>query len=115
MIESYEFGSIRIDGREYTSDVIIFREKVLDNWWRKEGHQVHVDDLNAIFKVEPQPEVLVIGTGHSDLMKVSREVEELLKSKGITLIAEPTKKASQTFNRLSQTGSRTVAAFHLTC
>ncbi len=115
MIESYDFGMIRIDGREYTSDVIVFRGKVLDGWWRKEGHQLRVEDLNDIFKVEPQLEVLVIGTGYSDLMKVSHEVENMLRSKGIKLIVEPTKKASQIFNILSQAGRRAVAAFHLTC
>lgn len=37
-IENYNFGEIKIDGKTYTSDVIIYKDKVEDSWWRKEGH-----------------------------------------------------------------------------
>ena len=115
MIESYEFGTIVIKGKRYRSDVIVFPDRVLDGWWRREGHRLNVGDLDEVLKAEPQPKVLIVGTGYSGLMKVSDEVEQLLSSRGIKLIAEPTKQACQTFNDLLRTRKRVVSAFHLTC
>ncbi|MCP8310820.1 MAG: Mth938-like domain-containing protein [Candidatus Methylarchaceae archaeon HK01B] len=115
MIDSYKFGVIVINGRAYTSDVIIFPEKVLDSWWRKEGHRLYVEDLKEVFKAESKPEVLVVGTGYSGFMKISEKVLDELRSRRIKMIAQPTKQACQTFNELFKSGRKVIAAFHLTC
>ncbi|MGQ9507113.1 MAG: MTH938/NDUFAF3 family protein [Candidatus Bathycorpusculaceae bacterium] len=91
VIESYDFGVMVINGKKYKSDLIIYQEKVFDGWWRKEGHRLYVEDLIKIFSFEPKPQVLVVGTGYNGLLKVSREVEEALKSHEIELVAQPTK------------------------
>lgn len=115
MIESYEFGSIVINGKKYSKDLIIFPEKILDNWWRKEGHMLNVEDLKEIFEQKTKPEILVVGTGYYGIMKISSEVNEILKAQTIKLIAQPTKEACQTFNKLLEANKRVVGAFHLTC
>lgn len=115
MIDSYEFGTIVIDGKKYESDVIVFRDRVLDGWWRKEGHRLHVEDLGEVLDAQPGPDVLVVGTGYSGLMKVSNEVETELSANGIEIRAQPTKQACQTFNELVKSGRKAVAALHLTC
>lgn len=115
MIDSYQFGEIVISGRRYESDLIVFPEKIIDNWWRKEGHKVYIEDLNEIVNHEPTPEVLVLGTGYYGLVKIQSEVKTDLKSYGIELIAQPTREACQRFNRLLLSRKRIVGAFHLTC
>ena len=115
MIDSYEFGIILVNGKKYTNDLIILPEKILDGWWRKEGHELHVEDLKEIFKQEPKPEVLVVGTGYYGLVKISPKVENALKAQGIELVAQPTREACQTFNKLLNANRRVVGAFHLTC
>ncbi len=115
MIGSYEFGVIVIKGKRYTSDVIVFPERVIDDWWRKEGHRLYVEDLVEILTHEPKPEVLVVGTGCYGLVKVSPEVENAFKSHGIGLMAQPTREACQTFNKLLKSNKRVAGAFHLTC
>lgn len=115
MIESYDFGIIVINGKRYTSDVIVFTERVVDGWWRKEGHRLYVDDLKEILNHEPKPEVLVVGTGYYGLVKVSPDVESALKYQGIELKVQPTKEACQTFNKLLKSNKRVAGAFHLTC
>jgi hypothetical protein len=104
-----------IDGKRYTSDLIVFPEKVLSGWWRREGHQICVEDLKDVFNRAPHPEVLVVGTGYSGLVKILPEVEKALKEQGIKLIAQPTGEAYKTFNELLKAGKRVVGAFHLTC
>lgn len=53
MIESYDFGVLRIDRKEYHSDVIIYAEsshggcRVDGSWWRREGHRLDKADLDA--------------------------------------------------------------------
>ncbi len=113
MIESYDFGTIIIDGKRYTNDVIVFPSKVKDKWWRKEGHRLVVEDLEEALKADPH--VVVVGTGYSGLMKVSREVKQKLDREGIQLVVEKTGDATETFNKLANSNKKVVAALHLTC
>jgi hypothetical protein len=110
-IQKYEFGSIVIDGKTYTSDVIVFPDRVRDRWWRKEGHRLDVDDLEEV--LEFRPEVLVVGTGYSGLMEVPEETLRYLEMKNIEVHVAPTREAVRIFNGLE--GRRVVGAFHLTC
>jgi len=112
MIDSYDFGQIIIDGRRYTTDIIVFPDRVRGGWWRREGHRLHVEDLEEI--IQEKPEVLIVGTGYSGLMRVPTSVGDYLKDKGIELIAQSTTEACKTYNRLAQS-KRVVAALHLTC
>ena len=112
MIESYKFGHIVIEGATYTTDVIVYSDHVEDNWWREEGHSLSPVDLWAV--VQAKPEVLVIGTGHSGLMRVLPETEKHLREHGIRLIAERTTEAVRIYNQLCQS-TKVVAALHLTC
>jgi len=112
VIDSYSFGQVVVNEHKYTSDVIIFPDRVRANWWRKAGHSLHPEDIGEV--IEAKPEVLVVGTGASGVMDVPEETRAHIKSKGIELIAEPTEKACETFNRLSKS-KKVVAALHLTC
>jgi len=112
VIESYIFGRMVIGGQTFNSDLILFPDSTVSSWWRKTGHRLCLSDLEMIFK--KTPEVIIIGTGFFGLMKVEDEVKKYTEQKGIKLIIEKTKEASQLFNELS-TQKRVVGAFHLTC
>lgn len=112
MIDSYSFGKITINGKTYTSDVIIYSDKVDDNWWRKRGHLLQKEDLKDVFKYEPG--VLIVGTGRYGLMKVPDETKKFIESKGIELITEKTKEACKAYNELKGK-KKVVAALHITC
>ncbi len=113
MIDSYDFGRIVIDGKKYTNDIIIFPDRVMSDWWRKEGHRLHIDDLNEVLK--EKGEVLVVGTGYFGLMKVLTKTEEFIKREGFELVIQPTKEACKTYNSLVKSGKNVIAALHLTC
>ena len=112
MIDSYDFGRITIDGKRYSTDLIVFPDKVKAGWWRKEGHSLQIVDLMEV--LEAKPEVLVVGTGYSGMMDVPPETIAHIGSEEIELVVQKTAEACKTFNRLAE--SRTVvAALHLTC
>jgi hypothetical protein len=111
-IESFRFGHIVIDGQTHRKDVIILPDRVIGGWWRKEGHALHPDDLQAVLQAAPQ--ALVVGQGTNGLMRVSAETRQALQAAGIELIAQTTDLACQTYNRLREEQS-VAAALHLTC
>jgi hypothetical protein len=112
MIDSYSFGSITVNGKRYTSDVIIYPQRVDSSWWRKQGHNLCMEDLQEVLRY--QPEVLVVGQGKPGLMKVTADLIEQLNQRGIQVHVAPTAKAVNLYNRLSP-GKKVVAALHLTC
>jgi hypothetical protein len=111
-IESYRFGHVVIDGQVHTKDVIILPDHVIGGWWRREGHTLLPDDLEAVLAAAP--EVLVVGKGAFGRMQVAWKTKEALQAAGIDLIAESTGEAAETYNRLR--GEKAVAAaLHLSC
>ena len=110
MIDSYAFGRMDADGQTYTSDLIIFPDRVKDSWWRKTGHSLCLEDIKDV--LGEKPEALVVGTGFYGIMSVEEEVKSKAQSEGIELIVAKTKDAVKSFNELASK-KRTVGAFHL--
>lgn len=111
-IDHYSFGKITIDGKTYTSDVIIYPDKVNASWWRKEGHSLYVEDLKEVLNAKPQ--VLVIGAGSFGVMKVPKETIYNLEANGIEVHIAKTGEAVELYNKLRR-NRVVIAAFHLTC
>jgi hypothetical protein len=113
MIDSYRFGQIVVDGQVYESDVLIYPDRVDSNWWRETGHKLSVTDLADVM-ADP-PEVLVVGTGRYGRMSVLPETEHLLAEQDVQLVAQSTRTACETYNRMAAQGKHVVAALHLSC
>jgi len=112
-IEAYSFGWMIIDGKKYTSDLLIYPDgRVEDAWYRKRGHSLSADDISAL--IQAGPEIIVAGTGASGLMKPEKGFEKRLGQKGIRFISLPTIEAVEHYNRLSFE-KPVGACFHLTC
>lgn len=112
-IQHYSFGKIIVDGKKYSSDLILFPDKIKENWWRKEGHKLHLEDLVDV--IEYKPEILIVGTGAFGVMKVPENVIKKLEKRGIRVIIKRTKDACNEFNKLIDADKKVVAALHLTC
>jgi hypothetical protein len=112
MIEGYDFGEITINGKTYTSDVIIYRDRVDDAWRRIEGHRLSLSDVLQI--LEKKPEILIIGTGADGVMAVPEKVKADIEAKGVQVIVQRTGEACDEYNKLSSI-KNVIAALHLTC
>ncbi len=113
MIQSYEYGRIVVDGKEYRSDLLVYPDHVDATWWRKEGHALHVEDIKDAVD-QARPETVVVGTGEVGRMMVLPETKDYLHLEGVQMIVEPTHQAVQTYNRLAAS-RKVLAALHITC
>jgi hypothetical protein len=78
-IEHYAFGTITINARTYRSDVIILPDRIVPDWWRKDGHSLALEDLAEVL-ADP-PETLIVGTGASGAMAVPEETSSSRRAK----------------------------------
>jgi hypothetical protein len=113
-IDTYKTGShMRIAGQTYHQDLKIINGEVIDHWWRDQGHRLQKADIEDV--LDAGPDTLVIGTGYAGRMRVPQSTLAAIAERGIRVIAEPTPKAVQTFNRLAEGDPEVAGAFHLTC
>jgi len=110
-IDFYDFGEIIVAGEQYSSDVIIYPEKVSSSWWRKEGHSVSIEDIQDV--VSKKPKIIVIGTGYSGCMVVPEKTREYIEKQNINLIVQETREAVETHNKLYP--NHVITCLHLTC
>ncbi len=112
-IEKYSFGSITVEGEKFTKDVIIFPDKIFSPWWRKEGHNLALEDLKEV--IEAKPNLIIIGTGAYGAMNIPRETLNKLKEKNINTVFAKTGEAVKLYNEKLQENINVIACLHLTC
>ena len=113
MINTSSFGSIVIDGKSFSSDLVIFPDgRVKDGWRRRQGHCLFIEDIQEL--INSSPETIICGTGVSGRMKPDEKVKIYLYGIGIEFIAAPNREAILLFNEMS-TLKKSGACFHLTC
>jgi hypothetical protein len=113
-IDTYSFGNIRIDGRDYSQDVILLGDEVKTSWWREAGGHVYaVRDFQDVLAAAP--EVVVLGTGYFGRVNVLDETIAALADAGCEIVVEKTGGAVEYYNRFAGDGRDVAAALHLTC
>lgn len=124
MIEKISPGSVVIEGKTYTSDILILPSSIMEAnegefkpidriicpWQRKEELLVALSDLNDLIPL--WPDALVIGVGFSEELKVASDVKVVLSGKNIHVMVFSTEQACEAYNEMAQ-GSRTAFAIHL--
>lgn len=113
MIDSYHFGSLVVDGKTYSADLILLPDRICESWWRTSGHRLVPDDLGEV--VAAKPALLVIGTGAFGVMSVPAETTAFLQRQGIAPLVLKTEPACREYNKRKTAGEAVAAALHLTC
>ncbi len=113
-IDRFRFGNVRIDGVDYSKDLIIVGGVVQSPWWRTAGGHLFspVDLANVI---EAAPEVVCLGTGAVGMVTVEDATIEAFEERGTRVVIDRTGRVIEEFNRLSAEGCNVAAALHLTC
>jgi hypothetical protein len=110
-LTDYSFGRIVVDGEEQTRDVIVLPDRLLSDWWRREGHSLAIEDFREV--EDELPEKLILGTGAHGQLRPPRAVIEELERRGIDVEVLRTDDAVRRYGELDE--RRTAAALHLTC
>lgn len=112
-IDSFSFGTMEIDHKQYTSDLIIFPDgRVQDGWWRARGHVLSKRDIADL--VELKPNIIIVGTGVNGRMKPDAGLNAYLEEQGIEFLVGDNVVAVKWFNELRASGN-VGACFHLSC
>jgi hypothetical protein len=110
-LEDYSFGRVLLDGEEETRDVIVLPQRVVRNWWRRDGHALVLEDLEAV--LDELPARLIVGTGAQGQMKPDPTALAQLRERGIDVEVLPTGDAVERY--AASNPAETAAALHLTC
>lgn len=100
-----------VDGQEETRDLIILPDRVVRNWWRKDGHSLVREDLDDV--LDDLPQRLIVGTGASGQMHPDPEIVRDLRTRGVEVEVLRTDEAVARYAALDP--AATAAALHLTC
>ena len=104
---------MQIDGRPYTSDLIIYPDgTVQDRWWRKRGHRLSLPDIAGL--VDTKPAVIIAGTGVNGRMQPDAHLSAYLAEQGIEFLQGANDAAVQWYNERHASG-HVGACFHLSC
>lgn len=115
-INSFAPGKfLEINNRFYTKDLIYMKGVIHENWRRGKGHLLSLTDLELV--VRAKPDVLIIGTGMYEKMKVPAYVKEGLESEGIEVHICRSQEATMLYEELRRINKEAdvVLAIHLSC
>jgi hypothetical protein len=111
----YSFGSLQIDGEEYTKDVILDRgviRKRKKKASRRFREQFGHTPLSLKEDIPWECKRLVIGTGMHGGLPVMQEVRIEAERRGVAIVTRPTPEAIE---MLRKAPAETNAILHLTC
>jgi len=110
-LTDYSFGRLTVDGTEHSRDLIVLPDRVVGEWWRREGHSLAIEDLDEV--MGELPERLILGCGAHGRLEPPPAVLDELRKRGVEVEAMPTADAVRRYGELDP--ERTAAALHLTC
>jgi len=116
-IEATSFGSITIDGREIENDVILRldgairkRKKKLSKRIYGTSHTISLDEARHVY--EDGAELLVIGTGQYDLVRLSDEAQAYVEKRNYRTELAASPDAIGIWNKAK---GKVIGLFHVTC
>jgi len=117
-IEKVSWGNVKVDGKTYHQALII-GDKVLE----RESNKLHdlfgtthrLGDWEKEKLLSGNPEIILIATGWSGLVKIDDDFKNKLKEKEIELQTVLTPKVVEHYNQLVKEGKRVNTLIHTTC
>ena len=116
-VNSFEFGSIVIDGKQYDYDVVVLpdgtvkeREADKANFG---GHTIGNMEIEGLTKTKP--ETIVVGIGTSGMARVCLETRLYGRDAKLNLVVLPSSEAIVKLNQLVDGGKRVAVLIHITC
>ena len=116
-IEATSFGSITVGGRKVGNDVILRldgsvkkRKKKLSKRIYGTSHTISLDEAKHVY--EEGAELLIIGTGQYDLVRLSEEAQAYLRKQDCRTKLAATPEAIHIWNKAQD---KVIGLFHVAC
>lgn len=117
-IDNVSWGKVKVNGKEYHQVLIVGDEVVERDKPKLEtlfGTTHVIGDWEQRLLLSENPEIILIASGWSGLLKVDEGFKDLLRTKGIELQVVLTPKIVSEYNRLVTEGKRVNCLVHTTC
>ena len=116
-IESFNFGFIVVDAKQYGHDVVILPDGTVKEREQSKGrlgsHSISRSEIETLSKT--QPDVIIIGTGVAGMAKLAHDAEFYLQEPDLNLFALPSPQAVRKYNQCMDDGDKVAALIHITC
>jgi len=103
---STAFGWVKYEGKMHQEDILILADGTVmrrnaDEVIRKYGTMKAIDVEEMTLLLESEPEVIVVGTGQSDSLRIPAEVMTMLDKSNARLVQGVSPKAVKYFDSLT--------------
>jgi hypothetical protein len=109
-LENYGFGRVTVDRSEQTRDLIVLPDRVVPNWWHRDGHSLAMEDLEDV--LDSLPERLTLSVGAYGRLHPDPRVIAELERRGTVVECLRTDQAVRRYGELDE--RQTAAALLLT-
>jgi hypothetical protein len=116
-IDKTKFGSITVSGKKYENDILIRLDGSLEKRKKKLSKEVfgtsHIISLaEAEYVYQDGAESIIIGSGHSGMVKLSEDATKFFKQKHCQVELLPTPESMELWNKAK---GQVIGLFHITC
>ena len=116
-LEKTSFGSITVDGQEYSYDILIRLDGSIEKRAKKLSKRVYgtshtLSQVEAEYIYQAGADRLIIGSGQYGLVTLSPEARQFFDQQELAVELVATPEALSVWN---QTGGALIGLFHVTC
>jgi hypothetical protein len=116
-IDSFNFGFIVVDDKQYTNDVVILPDGTVKERVPGKGrlgsHSIARSEVEALTRV--RPDVILIGTGVHGMARLAHDAEFYLNEPDLNLTLLPSPQVVRKYNQYIDNGEKVAALIHVTC
>jgi hypothetical protein len=116
-IDSFNFGFIVVDDKQYTHDVVILPDGTVKERNPGKGrlgsHSIARSEIENLTK--GQPDIILIGTGVQGMARLAHDAEYYLTQPELNLTLLPSPQIVKKYNQYAENGEKVAALIHVTC
>lgn len=101
LISQYGVGVLSVNGTDYSSNLLVSRSRVYEDWFNGVPSELSIDDFIPLFELdaEERPEIVILGTGSEHIFPPFKVMADM-KARGLSLEVMNTRAACRTYSVL---------------
>jgi hypothetical protein len=116
-INSFNFGFIVVDDKQYAHDIIILPDGTVKDRDPGKGrlgsHTIAKNEIESLIK--DQVDAVLIGTGVQGMARLAHDAEHYAMEPDINMTIAPSSQIVKKYNQHIEDGEKVAALIHVTC